>query len=97
MRAQLFDRVILEQLVCRRWLHLRRRRGFLIAEEDMVVRDELGLLQFPIGRIFHYRLFFLERSEERRLGNAIEIQVILPDELVDMGILAAPELTPERA
>ena len=90
MGAQLVDRIVLEQLIGRRRLHRARRRRLHLAEQNVMVRDERRLLQVARLRVRNLGIAILERHPQRRLGNAVEIQVVLADELVHARIGAAP-------
>ena len=86
MRAQLFGSVVIEQLVGRGRLHGARRRRFLVAEQQVMVCDERRLAQR--GRFFApEEIAGLERLPHCRLGNTVEVEVVLPNELEHLGIV----------
>ena len=94
VRAQLFDGVEFQQLVGRGRLHRARRRRLLVAEQDVVVRHERRLADGMLGGAGREDVARAQRLDERRLGNPVEVQVVLADELVHFGILRAPEIAP---
>ena len=97
MSAQLLGGVMLQKLVCRRRLHRARGRSLLVAKQDMVIGNEFRLLQFAFRSIGNHGLLFLKGGEQCRLGNAVEIQVVLTNELIHRCIFFAPERAPCRA
>ena len=97
MRAQLLDGVVVQQLVGRGRLHRARRRGLLVAEQDVMVRHEGGLADGMLGHAGRQDVARAQRLDERGLRNPVEVQVVLADELVHLGVLRAPEIAPAAA
>ena len=69
----------------------------MFPEQDVVVGDEAGLAQGRIRLAGREDIARAQRLDERRLGNAVEVQVVLADELVDLRVLRAPEVAPAAA
>ena len=86
VRAQLLGRVAFQQLSGHGRLDRAGARGLLVHEEDVVVRDRRVLEKAPV-----------EGFPEGRLGHAVEVDVVLPDELVDGRVVRAPPVAPVRA
>ena len=59
-----------------------------------MVGDEAGLAQGRVRLARREDIARAQRLDERRLGNAVEVQVVLADELVDLRVLRAPEVAP---
>ena len=97
MRAQLLDRVMVQQLVGRRRLHRPRRGGLLVPEQDVMVRHERGLADGMLRRAGSEDVSRAQRLDHGGLGHAVEVQVVLADELEDLGVLRAPPVAPAAA
>ena len=94
MHTQLLGGVVVEQVVCHRGLYAARAGGFLVQEQYMVIRDDVRQLEFTLGRVKGLFLGGLLRHPHGGLGDAVEVDVVLSDELVHGRILAAPVVLP---
>ena len=81
--TKLLGGVDVEQLCCHGRFDGARGAGLLVHKEDVVVGDGRVLEKAPVERLPH-----------RRLRHAVEVDVVLADELVDARVLAAPPIAP---
>ena len=93
MGAQLLDGVVVEKLVCQRRLDRARAGGLLAQEEDVVVGHQGGLAELA-ARAFGLGVCAVDASPQSRLGNTVEVDVVLADELEDLAVIRTPELLP---
>ena len=87
MRAHLLAGVVVEQVVCRRGRRLRGRAGLFAHVEQVVAGADGALREVPAQGLPH-----------GGLRDAVEIDVVLTDELVNLSVVRAPPVAPvERA
>ena len=87
VRAHLLAGVVVEQVVCRRGRRLRGRAGFFAHVEQVIAGADGALRKVPTQGLPH-----------GGLSDAVEIDVVLTDELVDLSVVRAPPVAPvERA
>ena len=81
--AQLLGRVVVQQLQGHGRLDRTGARGLLAHEQHVVVGDGRVLKEVPS-----------ERLPDRRLRDTVEVDVVLANELVDLGVICAPPVLP---
>ena len=87
MRAHLLAGVVVEQVVCRRGRRLRGRACLFAHVEQVVAGADSALREVPAQSLPH-----------GGLRDAVEVYVVLADELVDLSVVRAPPVAPvERA
>ena len=87
MRAHLLAGVVVEQVVCRRGRRLRGRAGLFAHVEQVVAGADGALCKVPTQGLPH-----------GGLRDAVEVDVVLTDKLVDLCVVRAPPVAPvERA
>ena len=87
MRAHLLAGVVVEQVVCRRGRRLRGRAGLFAHVEQVVAGADSALREVPAQGLPH-----------GGLSDAVEVDVVLTDKLVDLSVVRAPPVAPvERA
>ena len=87
MRAHLLAGVVVEQVVCRRGRRLRGRAGLFAHVEQVVAGADSALREVPTQGLPH-----------GSLRDAVEVDVVLANELVDPRVVRAPPVAPvERA
>ena len=87
MRAHLLAGVVVEQVVCRRGRRLRGRAGLFAHVEQVVAGADGALREVPAQGLPH-----------GGLRDAVEVDVVLTDKLVDLCVVRAPPVAPvERA
>ena len=83
MRAHLLAGVVVEQVVCRRGRRLRGRAGLFAHVEQVIAGTNGALRKVPTQGLPH-----------GGLRDAVEVDVVLTDELVDLRIVRAPPVAP---
>ena len=83
MRAHLLAGVVVEQVVCRRGRRLRGRAGLFAHVEQVVAGADGALREVPTQGLPH-----------GGLRDAVEVDVVLTDELVDLCVVRAPPVAP---
>ena len=87
VRTHLLAGVVVEQVVCRRGRRLRGRAGLFAHVEQVVAGADGALREVPAQGLPH-----------GGLRDAVEIDVVLTDELVNLSVVRAPPVAPvERA
>ena len=87
VRAHLLAGVVVEQVVCRRGRRLRGRAGLFAHVEQVVAGADGALREVPAQGLPH-----------GGLRDAVEVDVVLTDKLVDLCVVRAPPVAPvERA
>ena len=87
VRAHLLAGVVVEQVVCRRGRRLRGRAGLFAHVEQVVAGADSALREVPAQGLPH-----------GGLSDAVEVDVVLTDKLVDLSVVRAPPVAPvERA
>ena len=87
MRAHLLAGVVVEQVVCRRGRRLRGRAGLFAHVEQVVAGADGALREVPAQGLPH-----------GGLRDAVEVDVVLTDKLVNLCVVRAPPVAPvERA
>ena len=87
MRAHLLAGVVVEQVVCRRGRRLRGRAGLFAHVEQVVAGADGALREVPAQGLPH-----------GGLRDAVEVDVVLTDKLVNLSVVRAPPVAPvERA
>ena len=94
VRAELFGGVVVEKLGGHRRLYLAAAAGFFIEEKYVIVRHERRQRELTFFGLSGEVFLALLAHEHRHFRDAVEVDVVLPDELEDFAVFGKPPFLP---